>query len=103
MEKIIKDKVTQYLEKNNIIIDSQHGFKSNRSCLINPLDFMEYVPRYADQRDSIDITFLDLNKAFDKVSHRRLLDKIKATGIKGRILEWIREWLRDRKQGLVRN
>ena len=37
-------------------------------------------------------------KAFDKVPHKRLLRKIEAHGVGGRVLAWIGDWLSDRKQ-----
>lgn len=103
MERIIKEKLTQYIEENKIIYDSQHGFRNNRSCLTNLLEFMEYVTGYVDQGEPMDIIFLDLKKAFDKVPHSRLMIKISALGINGKIYDWIKAWLRDRKQRVVVN
>ena len=40
--------------------------------------------------------FLDFAKAFDKVPHKRLILKIH--GIRGKILDWITEWLKGKKQ-----
>ena len=47
--------------------------------------------------------YLEFAKAFDKVPHRRLLMKLKAHGIDGVVLEWIRRWLTDRKQQVILN
>ena len=44
------------------------------------------------------MVYLDLAKAFDTVPHRRLLAKIRAHGIDGRVARWIEAWLDDRKQ-----
>ena len=33
MESILRDKIVEFLEKNNIIRDSQHGLRNRRSCL----------------------------------------------------------------------
>ena len=41
----------------------------------------------ANNRDSYDILYLDFSKAFDKVPHQRLLRKVRALGIDGRILD----------------
>ena len=43
----------------------------------------------------------DYTKAFDKVSHRLLLVKLKANGIDGKLLAWLEAWLSDRKQRVV--
>ena len=51
---------------------------------------------YVEQRQSWDTVYLDLAKAFDKVSHQRLLRKTASYGIKGDILAWITSFLSDR-------
>ncbi|CAM5126087.1 unnamed protein product [Eretmochelys imbricata] len=47
---------------------------------------------------SVDIVYLDFQKAFDKVPHQRLLRKLSCHGIRGKILSWIENWLKDREQ-----
>ena len=39
--------------------------------------------------------FIDFSKAFDKVPHRRLVEKIRGHGIEGNMLLWITNWLED--------
>ena len=54
-----------------------------------------------DDGDPVDVLYMDFQKAFDKVPHERLISKVKAVGIEGKVLNWIREWLRERKQRVV--
>ena len=75
---IIRDSIVEYLESNQLITTSQHGFRKGRSCLTNLLDFLDKVTGYVDSGDNVDVVFLDFAKAFDKVSHRRLLLKLEA-------------------------
>ena len=44
---------------------------------------------------------MDFMKAFDKVPHQRLIKKMEAYGIKGKILNWITNFLQNRKQQVV--
>jgi len=46
---------------------------------------------------------LDFQKAFDKVPHLRLIAKLEEIGVRGKVLEWIKEWLQGRKQRMVIN
>ena len=47
----------------------------------------------------MDVIYLDFQKAFDKVPHRRLLNfKLRAHGVQGKILAWIEDWLTGRRQ-----
>ena len=47
---------------------------------------------------NIDAIYLDFQKAFDKVPHRRLLTKLRAYGIQGSVLSWMQNFLSNRKQ-----
>jgi hypothetical protein len=51
-----------------------------------------------DRRGQTDIIYLDFAKAFDTVSHQKLLIKLEAMGIKGYCLGWIRAFLSNRSQ-----
>jgi hypothetical protein len=101
MERIIKEDIVKLLERNQAIRDSQHGFRSKRSCLTNLLVFMEEVAEHLDNGEAVDVLYLDFQKAFDKVPHVRLLAKLKEIGVQGKVLDWIAEWLRGRKQRVV--
>ena len=46
----------------------------------------------------VDVVYFDFAKAFDTVPHRRLIDKMKAYGINGKLLGWIKDFLTTRSQ-----
>ena len=46
----------------------------------------------------VDAIYLDCKKAFDTVPHKRLLAKLEAYGISGKVLGWIKCFLSDRSQ-----
>ena len=60
--------------------------------------FLDKVTESINHGLSVDVIFLDFAKAFDKVPHQRLLCKLKAHGIRGKLLNWISAWLRNRRQ-----
>jgi len=103
LEAIIKDKLLGHLTLNSLINASQHGFLLRKSCLTNLLEFLEYVTHAVDSGKPVDVMYLDFQKAFDKVPHARLLNKLLAHGISGKILQWIGEWLKGRQQRVVLN
>lgn len=67
-----------YLEAKNLLHLRQHGFNSRRSC---------------DQGKEVGAIMLDFSKAFDKVSHRKLIQKINSVGVNLQITEWVRSFL----------
>ena len=54
---------------------------AGRSCLTNLLETLESWTKALDDGFGIDVLYLDYRKAFDSVSHKRLLDKLKLSGI----------------------
>ena len=103
MESILRDAIVEHLAVNKILLPSQHGFMKSKSCLTNLLEYLETLTRLVDEGHSVDIVFCDFSKAFDKVPHQRLLTKMQAHGIQGKLLKWVEEWLKDRKQRVVLN
>ena len=54
-----------------------------------------------DEGSPVDIIYLDFQKAFDKVPHQRLILKLKSHGMGNSIINWIEQWLTDRRQRVV--
>ncbi len=67
------------------------------------MDFFDEVTDLLDRGEPVDAINLDFAKAFDKVSHKRLLQKLRNHGIEGEVLIWIKNWLNDRKQRVSLN
>ena len=103
MEKIVKIHVEGFLTATNQINNSQHGFMKGKSCLSNLLIFQNSVINMIDEGSCVDIVYLDLQKAFDKVPHSRLMQKVRDMGICGKLADWIQNWLTDRKQRVIVN
>ena len=103
MESIIKDNIVRHLTVNELLLASQHGFMSSKSCQTNLLDYLEVLTKLIDSGQNVDVIYLDFAKAFDKVPHQRLLQKMKSHGITGKVHSWIEGWLFGRKQRVVLN
>ena len=63
--------------------------------------FLEEMTKWIDEGSPVDIIYLDFQKAFDKMPHQRLLLKLKAHGIRDGLIDWIEQWLTDRRQLVV--
>ena len=63
--------------------------------------FLEEITKWIDEGSPLDIIYLDFQKAFDKVPHQRLLFKLKGNGIGDGIIDWIEQWVTDRRQRVV--
>nr|VZI42701.1 unnamed protein product [Spirometra erinaceieuropaei] len=98
MENIIKKALVQLLEQHHLLSDAQHGFQSGRSCLTNLLFTLERWTKARDEGNVVHAIYIDSKKAFDSVPHQRLLNKLRNTGIRGRLLVWIQSFLAGRSQ-----
>ena len=83
MQKIIRDKLMDYMESNNHFSDHQHGFRPGRSCTTQLLEVCDKWTEDLDNKNSVDVIYLDYQKAFDSVPYQRLLLKLKGYGIGG--------------------
>ena len=98
LERLIKHHMVDFLVSQNLLNSSQHGFLKARSCLTN---FMEELTKWMDEGSPVDSIYLDFQKAFDKVPHQRLLLKLKAHDIGDGIVDWLEQWLTDRRQRVI--
>ena len=94
---IVREDIIKHLTSNNLLSNSQHGFLPKRSCTTQLLTTMEHWTKEIQLGHPIDVLYFDFKKAFDKVPHERLLIKLKAHGITGKLLDWIRLFLQGRK------
>ena len=63
--------------------------------------FLEEITEWVDGRSPVDVIYLDVQKAFDKCPHQRLVLKLKSHGMGNSIVNWIKKWLTDRRQGVA--
>ena len=98
LEKVISINLIKHLSTNNLLSKDQHGFLPRRSTgtelLLDVNNWQEWF--YA--KENVEIVYTDLAKAFDKVSHEKLIEVLISYGIKGPLLNWTRNFLFNRKQ-----
>ena len=101
LERIIVKNLLAHLESHNILVDNQHGFRSGRSCESQLIITTQDIASYLDKKQQVDAAVLDFSKAFDKVPHVRLHNKLSFYGIRGNNLDWITAFLSGQTQRVV--
>ena len=101
MEHIISSRVNRHLEMYGILCDPQHGFRQKRSCETQLVSTLADFVNTTEEKGQCDVILLDFSKAFDKVSHSLLLQKLHRYGIDGRVHSWISSFLNNRTQEVV--
>ena len=102
MERVVNVELSDHLEKH-VLSNTQHGFRKGRSCQTNLIEFTDKVTGWLDDGNSVDVLYVDFRKAFDKVDHQRLMVKLKAEGVDGKLWGWLKDWLSERHQRVVVN
>ena len=106
LEHILVSNINKHLALDSILADCQHGFRSQRSCETQLVQFVHDIISNLDGaanrgHKQTDLIIMDFAKAFDKVPHRRLLHKLEYYGIRGSTHKWINSWLSGRTQQVV--
>ena len=96
MERIVTNRLVEYLETNGILATEQYGFRKGRSVEDQLLLAYNDVTEWVDQGFIVDIVHFDCSKAFDVVNHSILLTKLRCIGIEDFFLDWIYAFLTER-------
>ena len=106
LEHILVSNINKHLAFESILADCQHGFRSQRSCETQLVQFYHDIVSNLDGainrgHKQTDLIIMDFAKGFDKVPHIRLLYKLDYYGIIGSTHRWISSWLSGRSQQVV--
>jgi hypothetical protein len=100
MERVINHELMDYLLKHKLITKHQHGFLRKHSTCSNLLESVNDWSIALNNRLTTDIVYVDFQKAFDTVSHQKLISKIERYGITGDLLAWTKAFLTNRTQAV---
>lgn len=98
LEKLFSERLVQFVDKNNILSDSQYGFRSERSTSLALIELTEQITKCIDSKQCAAGVFLDLKKAFDTIDHNILIDKLQKYGVRGTVCDWVKSYLQYRNQ-----
>lgn len=93
---LVLDFISKQLEEKKIIRSNQHGFTKQKWCSANLVAFYDVI--WANEERTVDVVYFDLGKAFDTVSYKILVTKLRKCGINERTVRWVENWLADGAQ-----
>ena len=93
LEHIIANKLLHHFHCNNLLSVNQFNFLPGRSSCSQLLTvFNKWFSKY-DNNDQVDIVYIDIVKAFDRVSHSKLISVLNSFGVSGNLPKWINAFL----------
>ena len=93
-------RIYDFLDTNNVFYDLQFGFRKKYSTNHALLSIVEGIRKSLNNQTFSCGVFIDLEKAFDTVNHKILLDKLEHYGIRNSANAWFTSYLSDRKQNV---
>ena len=93
-EKVIRERILTQIGES--VCTNQHGFVTSKSCLSNLLEATDCINEKLSEGEDVDVFYLDLQKAFDSVSHNRLLVKLQNMGLSSNLLDIVKDFLHER-------
>ena len=100
-ERVLRSKIVTFIEENGLLSNEQYGFRPGRSCITQLLVHIDKIIEILENNQNADVLYLDFSKAFDKVCHTTLINKLENFGIKGKILNWLKSFLDERYQKVI--
>lgn len=98
-ERIIYDSLFSIVRP--FIIKEQHGFLNKRSTETNLCEFVDNITNSMENGFQVDAVYTDYSKAFDKICHPILVQKLMNFGIHGDLLRWLESYLKNRTQAVT--
>ena len=90
--------LVEFLNEQKILYCKQCGFCKGFSTAHAIINLIDNIESAIDNKQFICGVFIDLRKAFDRVDHNILLEKIQHYGIRGIAHQWFKYYLENRQQ-----
>ena len=97
-EKVVNNRLVEFLELNNILSKDQYGFRKKYSTKLSLINLVNTLLTSIDEGKITLGIFIDFKKAFDTINHDILLNKMSHYGIRGIPLKWFSDYLSNRSQ-----
>lgn len=96
LERFVADQLTAFCFEHDILPAEQFGFLKGRSSEWQLLTVLEEWHNALDKHSCVHAAFLDAAKAFDRVDHPVLLERLAEIGVQGTALKWFHSYLSGR-------
>ena len=96
-EKVINNRMVEFIEHNQIFSDTQFGFRKNMGTEDALMNYTDHIQTQLKNKKFTISIFLDLSKAFDVINHNILEIKLYHYGFRGKFLQFLMSFIKDRR------
>ena len=96
LTRILNDRLNYWIEKFELLHESQTGFRKEHSTIDNIWILKESIQIYKNDKRPLYTCFVDLSKAFDSIPKNRLIGKLKAILPTGNYLSLLENIIKDK-------
>ena len=97
VEKVVYERVYQFLVKTGQLCETQYGFRPKHSCEHAIAQVTGSIIKNLECNKNTIAVMLDLSKAFNTIDHKIMIQKLELFGVRGVCLNWFRSYLEDRQ------
>jgi len=77
LEHIVVSNILKHLDKHNILVDCQHGFRAKRSCETRLLTLSQELLSNLHTGTQTYLVKLNVSKTFDKVLSQEIINEVR--------------------------
>merc|ERR1711991_499588 len=103
LERLVLNRLNKLLDKHKIINNNQYGFCKHRRTEHNIMELYNKIFKTFHKKTNMIVVFLDFSKAYDTVNNKILIEILKKYGIKGKLFEYLKQFLSNRKSKICYN
>jgi len=97
MERMVTDRLVYKLEKKGWFTSVQKGFHRGRSTMDAVTSLDSDIKKAMVNREVLLAVFIDIEKAYDMLWKEGLVIKLYEAGVRGRMINWIQDILKNRR------
>ena len=102
-ERIVFKYIYNYMLEHKLLYKFQSGFVSGHSTSHQLIELYHQICIALENGQITVAVFCDISKAFDRLWHKGLIEKLKSYGINGKLLKWLKDYISERKQQVLLN
>ena len=100
-ERVIHDQMYEYFNQFNLLAEQQYGFRKQHSTEYAAIKLIDHVSKEMEAGKTPTSVYIDLSKAFDTLTFKVLLYKLKYYGVTDTAFDLLKSYLTNRKQYVV--